>query len=240
MRVSVVIPVYNEEESVLPLVEELAALESRLPGLEILLVDDGSTDNTWTRVVEAAAANPCVRGLRWVENQGQSAAMLAGLRAASGDCLATMDGDLQNNPADLPMLVEALSDCDVVCGYRATRKDTWSRRLASRIANAIRNSVTHDGIRDTGCSLKVFRAECLDDLPSLNGVHRFMPAYFRLHGRRIKEVAVDHRPRSHGVSKYTNLRRLPRGIRDLIGFAWYRKRYLRMTELETTADAMAP
>ena len=236
MRLSVIVPVYNEEDCIPPLVAELVALEQQLPDLEVLLVDDGSTDNTWPRIVEATATHPCLRGIRCAENRGQSSAMLVGLRSATGDGLATMDGDLQNNPANLPAMVEALADCDVVCGYRATRKDSWSRRAASRIANAVRNRVTHDGIRDTGCSLKVFRAECVENLPPLDGVHRFMPAYFRLHGRSIKEIPVDHRPREHGVSKYTNLKRLPRGIRDLAGFSWYRNRLLRAVAIKP-ADA---
>jgi dolichol-phosphate mannosyltransferase len=139
-----------------------------------------------------------------------------------------MDGDLQNNPADLPALLDDMAGVDAVCGFRANRKDTWSRRVGSRIGNSVRNWVTHDGVRDTGCSLKVFRRECINDLPPLKGVHRFMPAYFKLNGRKIREKAVDHRPRAHGVSKYTNLGRLPGTVLDLVGFFWYRKRLLHL------------
>ena len=227
MKVSIVVPVYNEQDNVLPLAEELHRLHGAIPDLEILFVDDGSKDATWTRVGEAQARFPTVRGLRCDRNRGQSYAMLFGLRRASGDVLATIDGDLQNNPADLPKMLQALEGCDAVCGYRAKRKDTWARRIGSRLANRVRNWGTHDGMRDTGCSLKVFRKACVADLPPVEGVHRFMPAYFKLNGRVIKEVPVDHRPRTHGASKYTNMKRLPRTIFDLFGFVWYRKRYLR-------------
>ncbi len=227
MKVSVVIPVYQEQDNILPLAAEFASLARQLPDLEVLLVDDGSTDATWQRIVETCARHPFLRGVRSERNRGQSAAMLLGLRQAKGDVLVTMDGDLQNNPADIPRLVRETERFDVVCGYRATRRDSWSRRAASRIGNAIRNAVTHDGLRDTGCSLKAFRRACLDDLPALTGVHRFMGAYFRLAGRTLEQLPVDHRARSHGVSKYTNLKRLPRTTFDLIGFLWYRSRLLR-------------
>lgn len=226
MTVSIVVPVYNEEDNVLPLAEELHRLTGAIPGLEILIVDDGSKDRTWERIGEAQTKYPGVRGLHYDQNRGQSHAMLVGLRLATGDVLVTIDGDLQNNPADIPRMLGELGDFDAVCGFRAKRKDTWARRAGSRLANRVRNWATHDGIRDTGCSLKVFRKACVADLPSVEGVHRFMPAYFKLNGRTIKEVAVDHRARTMGTSKYTNLKRLPRTIFDLFGFIWYRKRYL--------------
>ena len=233
MKVSIVIPVYNEQDNILPLAEELNRLTAALTGLEVLLVDDGSRDQTWARIQEAHARFPCVNGIHYDRNRGQSSAMLVGLTHAAGDVVVTLDGDLQNNPADIPRLVAELGDGDVVCGYRAKRKDTWARRVGSRLANRVRNWGTRDGMRDTGCSLKAFRKACVADLPPVEGVHRFMPAYFKLHGRRIKEMAVDHRPRTHGQSKYTNMKRLPRTIFDLFGFVWYRKRYLRtLTETE--------
>ncbi len=226
MQVSVVVPVYNEQENILPLAEELDRLSGQLPGLEVVFVDDGSRDETWCRIQEAAARHPRVRGVGYSRNRGQSFAMLFGLHEAKGDVLVTIDGDMQNNPADIPRLVAELAGADVVCGYRAKRKDTWARRIGSRLANRIRNQFTHDGIRDTGCSLKAFRRACVADLPPVEGVHRFMPAYFKLNGRVVKEAAVDHRPRLRGQSKYTNLKRLPRTTFDLLGFIWYRRRYL--------------
>jgi dolichol-phosphate mannosyltransferase len=225
---AVVVPAYNEQDNVGLLAQEVvAALSPCGKAFELVLVDDASSDATWARIEDAARRHgPAVRGIRMSRRSGQTAAMLAGLKGARGSILATMDGDLQNDPADLPGLFERVAGCDVVCGYRANRRDTWSRRVASRIANRIRNWVTRDGIRDTGCSLKVFRRECLDDLPPLRGMHRFMPAYFRLHGRRIEEVPVNHRARQHGTSKYTNLRRLPTTALDLAGFWWYRQRLI--------------
>ncbi|MBU0679516.1 MAG: glycosyltransferase family 2 protein [Verrucomicrobia bacterium] len=233
MNVSLIIPVFNEEDNIPVLTQELMAVHDALPGFETVFVDDGSSDGTWSRIEDTARQHAFIRGVRTEANCGQTSAMLRGLRAARGDILVTMDGDLQNNPADIPRLVSELADCDVVCGYRANRKDTWSRRIASRMANCVRNSVTRDGIRDTGCSLKAFKKECLPDLPSLNGAHRFMPAYFRLHGRRIKEIPVDHRARRHGTSKYTNMKRLPKTVADLLGFRWYRQRYLASLKAES-------
>jgi dolichol-phosphate mannosyltransferase len=234
MKISVIIPVFNERENVLPLARELAALKDRLSDLEILLVDDGSADGTGDEIGRAARENSSIRGIRHLQNRGQSAAMLTGIGAATGEVLVMLDGDMQNNPQDIPRLVDKLRNADVVCGYRAKRRDTWSRRVGSRIANAVRNWITRDGIRDTGCSLKAFRRECIGDLPPLNGVHRFMPAYFKLNGRRVVEIPVDHRPRAGGTSKYTNWQRLPRGLLDLFGFWWYRRRFLSRTGLPPT------
>lgn len=225
-KVSIVIPVYNEQENVEALAEELHKLTDQIIDLEVLLVDDGSSDMTWQKIKDCRTRFPSVRGIHYAQNRGQSNAMLVGLQQASGDVMVTLDGDLQNNPADIPMMLKELDGVDAVCGYRANRKDTWARRVGSKLANRIRNRYTQDGMRDTGCSLKAFRRACVADLPPVNGVHRFMPAYFRLNGRTIREVPVDHRARTAGVSKYTNLMRLPKTIFDLIGFIWYRSRYL--------------
>ncbi len=230
MKVSVVVPVYNEEENVPHLAQEFSQLVGKLDDFEVLLVDDGSKDGTWAKIQEVAKQFPFLRGVRSTNNRGQSAAMILGLNEARGDVLVTMDGDLQNNPADIPSLVAKIGPVDVVCGYRAKRKDTWSRRVGSKIGNGIRNKVTQDGLRDTGCSLKAFKRECLADLPALTGTHRFMGAYFRLNGRSIEQVPVDHRFRQFGVSKYTNLKRLPKTTFDLIGFAWYRSRVFKKIE----------
>ncbi|MCB1093938.1 MAG: glycosyltransferase, partial [Verrucomicrobiae bacterium] len=156
--------------------------------------------------------------LRLTENRGQSAAIYAGLRAAKGSICVLLDGDGQNDPADIEKLVEAVRNgsCDVACGRRAKRKDTWSRRAASRIANRIRRTFIHDGISDTGCSLKVFRKDCVDLLVPFNGLHRFLPAIFTHAGLRLSEIDVNHRPRQAGASKYTNWERALRGIYDLI------------------------
>lgn len=225
MRASLVIPVYNEEDSIDPLGDELRSLLTGWPEFEIIFVDDGSADRTWTRLLAVADRQAAMRVLRLPRHAGQSSALWHGLQAARGDILVTMDGDLQSNPSDIPRLIGALDLADVVCGYRTSRCDTWGRRMASQIGNCVRQWVLHDGVRDTGCGLKAFRRECLADLPPLDGMHRFMPAYFRLHGRKVIELAVEHRPRRHGKSKYTILRRLPHGLLDLVGFIWLRRRF---------------
>jgi dolichol-phosphate mannosyltransferase len=226
MKISAVIPVYNEEDSIEPLVREMTALQEPFCPAQILFVDDGSTDNTWMHIGQCSKEHAVITGLRHTVNRGQSAALLTGLRHATGDIIVTMDGDLQNHPKDIPELISQLEEVDCVCGFRAKRRDSLSRRWASRLANTIRNWATHDQVRDTGCSLKAFHRKCIHDLPPLNGMHRFMPAYFRLNGRTITEVPVSHRARRFGVSKYTNLKRLPVTVTDLFGFIWYRKRYL--------------
>lgn len=216
---SIVIPFFNEAESVEPVLRELIDL---CPEAELIAVDDGSTDGTGERL----AAIPGVRVLRLPRNQGQSAAILAGLRHASRSFCGLLDGDGQNDPRDLARLLSHLSETgsDVVCGFRAKRKDAWSRRVASRIANKIRRSLVHDGVRDTGCSLKVFRRETVECLIPFNGMHRFLPAFFRSAGYRIEELPVNHRARERGSSKYTNWDRALRGIHDLIGVRWFLKR----------------
>ncbi|NKB25527.1 MAG: glycosyltransferase [Kiritimatiellae bacterium] len=226
--ISIIIPLYNEEDNVILLAGELKAIQVQVKDqkTEVLFIDDGSTDQTWKHIKTCMQKYKFVRGIQSAKNRGQSAAMLLGLSNAQGTMIVLMDGDLQNDPQDIPKLIMQLNACDVVCGYRSKRRDTWSRRIASRLANRIRNWVTQDGIRDTGCSLKIFKASCAQDIPPLDGVHRFLPAYFKLHGRTIQEMPVNHRPRKHGVSKYTNVQRLPKTLLDLFGFWWYRKRYL--------------
>lgn len=218
-NISVVVPFFNEAESVQPVLREILGL---YPQAEIIAVDDGSTDATVARIRELAG----VQLLRFEENRGQSAAILAGLRGANRPLCALLDGDGQNDPRDIARLVDHLhrSGADAVCGYRAKRRDTWSRRAASKAANRIRRALVHDGVRDTGCSLKVFRREAVDALIPFNGMHRFLPAFFRAAGLRIEEVAVNHRPRERGTSKYTNWDRALRGVHDLIGVRWFLKR----------------
>ena len=227
MSTSVIIPFYNEEESVRFVLEEVLACQ---PDAEIVAVDDGSADRTW----EIICSLP-VHGLRLTENRGQSAAMYAGMRAASGDVIVLMDGDGQNNPADIQKLVELLQEdtLDVVCGQRVNRRDTRSRRVASKAANAIRRSILNDGISDTGCSLKAFRREHVELLVPFNGLHRYLPAIFKQADLRITEVPVNHRERAQGTSKYTNWERALRGIYDLFGVRWLLKRKIVYPKLET-------
>jgi dolichol-phosphate mannosyltransferase len=216
---SIVIPFYNEQENVARVLAEVCVAQ---PDAEIIAVDDGSSDGTW----ELILADPCCRGLRMAKNQGQSAALLAGLRQATGDIVVMMDGDGQNDPADIKILLDgfAREQVDVVCGYRVRRRDSASRRLASRFANAIRRLFFDDGLRDTGCSLKACRRQAIDHLIAFNGIHRYLGAFFKKAGFTIAEVPTNHRPRGGGVSKYTNLDRALRGVYDLIGVGWYLKR----------------
>lgn len=224
---SIVIPVFDEEENLLPLLEEIEEAMAPLPtAYEIIAVDDGSTDSSLEILRSTAASNPRLRVLSNPRRSGQSAALAAGLRAAREPVVVTMDSDLQNDPRDIPKLLEALAGCDVVSGIRKERKDTWVRRLSSRIANDVRRRVLDDGIHDVGCSLKAFRREFVEALPPFEGMHRFLPALTRFRGARIREIEVNHRPRRHGESKYRIGNRLWRGIVDLCGVSWLRRRWI--------------
>ncbi len=220
--VSVVVPLYNEEENVPILQAELAAA---LRGIEheIIFVDDGSTDATLARVQPA----PEVRVLRFLQNAGQSAAMYAGTNAARGAVVVLIDGDLQNDPADIPRLVAEIErGADLVCGYRAQRKDTVVKRLTSRIANFVRSRFTKDGVRDTGCTLKAMRRECVRTLVPFNGMHRFIPALVKGAGYKLVEVPVNHRARQFGLSKYGLGNRAVRATVDMFGVRWLLSRQL--------------
>ncbi|MEP6708957.1 MAG: glycosyltransferase family 2 protein [Verrucomicrobiota bacterium] len=220
--VSVVVPLYNEEGNVSILQSELSAA---LAGLdyEIIFVNDGSTDRTF----ESIARSPAVRVLQFAENAGQSAAMHAGLQAARGGIVALIDGDLQNDPADIPKLLREIEQgADLVCGYRAQRKDTMIKRLTSRIANFVRSRFTRDGVRDTGCTLKVMRRECIRALVPFKGMHRFIPALVKGAGYRLVEVPVNHRARKFGRSKYGLGNRAVRATIDMFGVRWLLSRQL--------------
>ena len=196
--VSVVVPVFNEEENMSILQSEL---RSALTGLnyEIVFVDDGSTDGSADKIDTA----PNVRVVRFEKNTGQSAALYTGIRAARGKTIVMIDSDLQNDPADIPRLLQEISrGADLVCGYRAKRKDTMTKRLTSRIANFVRSRFTKDYVRDTGCTLKAMRRECADALVPFKGMHRFIPALIRGAGYRLVEIPVNHRPRRFGQTKY--------------------------------------
>ena len=214
--VSVVVPVFNEEANVSILQSELRAA---LTGLdcEIVFVDDGSTD----RSAEKIEVAPNIRILRFERNTGQSAALYAGIRAARGETIVMIDGDLQNDPADIPRLLEQISrGADLVCGYRARRKDTLTKRMTSRIANFVRSRFTKDYVRDTGCTLKAMRRECADALVPFKGMHRFIPALIRGAGHRLVEISVNHRPRRFGQTKYGFGSRALRATADMFGVRW--------------------
>lgn len=225
---SLVIPVFNEEESVGPLIEAIeSALKPDSNPFEAILVDDGSGDETWTRLTERAADRPWMRLVRFEANAGQSAGFWAGIQAATADVIVTMDADLQNDPADIPRLLEHLDSADMVCGWRKDRKDPFTKRAASKIANVFRRLITRDGVPDTGCSLKAFRRETVPAWATFRGLHRFLPAIARMQGYRVTSVPVAHRPRSFGRTKYGNLSRLFAGLADLVGIWWLRRRRIR-------------
>jgi dolichol-phosphate mannosyltransferase len=226
-RISVVVPFYNEEECAEFVLREIVACH---PGAEVIAIDDGSKDRTW----EILCSVPGVTPLRLTQNRGQSGALFAGLCYASGDLLVMLDGDGQNDPADIAKLVELVrsGECDVAVGRRAKRRDTWSRRAASRIANRIRRAFLQDGVSDTGCSLKVIHRDHVDLLVPFNGLHRYLPAIFTHAGLKIAEIDVNHRERKAGTSKYTNFDRALRGIYDLIGVSWLLKRKVILPQIE--------
>jgi dolichol-phosphate mannosyltransferase len=227
-EISVVAPLWNEELNVRPLVDQvLAALASPPRSIELLLVDDASTDATWDRILEAQRADPRVRALRHTRNSGQSAALWTGFTASQGDIIATLDGDLQNDPADLPRLLERLASADLVCGVRAKRMDNALRRFSSAVARTARRAVLGVDFRDSGCNLRVFKRSVLKNLFPFDGLHRFMPILADGAGAVVIEMPVNHRPRVAGTSKYGVWNRLGRGICDLAMIAWYRKRQLK-------------
>jgi len=220
--VSVVVPVFNEEENMPILQSELRAALSGLDH-EIIFVDDGSTD----RSLERIEAGPRVRVVQFEKNNGQSAALYAGIKAARGEIIVMIDSDLQNDPADISRLVQEISHgFDLVCGYRARRKDTITKRLTSRIANFVRSRFTKDYVRDTGCTLKAMRRECADALIPFKGMHRFIPALIRGAGYRLVEIPVNHRPRRFGQTKYGFGSRAWRATIDMLGVRWLLSRRL--------------
>ena len=238
--ISVVVPLHNEAPNVLLLTQRvLGALD--LAGLlagELILVDDGSADDTWKRVLEAQKSDSRVRALRHSKNAGQSAALWTGFKRCRADVIATLDGDLQNNPADLPRLIAELPNCDMVCGVRLKRMDNWLRRVSSGIARIARKKVLGVDFRDSGCNLRVFKTAVLQTLPAFDGIHRFMPILAHGAGAIVKEVPVDHQPRTAGKSNYGVWNRLGRGIYDLLMVRWLLKRQLpNITANEMSASA---
>src|SRR5579859_324166 len=227
-EISIIVPMFNEAENVAPLVQQVfAALREERRPFELVLVDDASTDGTWERILAAQQADPRVRGLRHARNSGQSAALWTGFRGTRGAIIATMDGDLQNDPADFPRMLAELDRHDLVCGVRVKRRDNFLRRASARVARAARKAALGVDFTDTGCGLRVFKRTVLDGLFAFNGFHRFMPVLAHGGGAKVCEVAVNHRPRVAGVSKYGLWNRLGRGIIDLFGVAWFQKRRIK-------------
>jgi dolichol-phosphate mannosyltransferase len=226
-KISFVIPVFNEEENILPLFQEIKRVAGTLGHLyEVLFVNDCSTDNSLAVIKELAGRYDMVRCFSFPTNRGQSAALGAGFQEATGDVIITLDADLQNDPSDIPCMLSFYGDYDMVNGWRYQRRDTLSKRIGSRVGNYVRNRLTGETIHDTGCSLKIMRADMLKRIKMFRGLHRFLPTLMRIEGARVVEVKVGHRPRIHGVSKYTNYRRAIEGIHDLLAVRWMLRRYV--------------
>ena len=223
--VSVVIPLFNEEENLPILAGEIV---DALEGLayEVIFVDDGSLDGSLDVLRRLRQEDVRRRVFRLPRRCGQSVAYAAGFEAVRGPVTVTLDADLQNDPADIPKLLAILPECDMVSGIRVRRNDTLAKRVASRIANRVRNAVLKDSVTDVGCSLKAYRSEFVKRLVMFDGMHRFLPALLKMQGARIKEVAVNHRPRRHGRSKYTIVQRLRRTLPDLLAVRWMQSRWI--------------
>jgi dolichol-phosphate mannosyltransferase len=234
-RLSVVVPVKNEEDNIEPLIREIVAAlgtnGAKLQDFEIIYVDDGSTDDSYKRLLNLSKSLNVLRVIKHRFSCGQSSAVHSGVQVAQFSWIATLDGDGQNDPADLPSMIEQLiahqtkSDRLVaVCGHRVKRNDDWLRRASSRVANRVRAAILQDDTPDSGCGLKLFARAAFLELPFFNHLHRFLPALFRRQQREVISVAVNHRPRTLGSSKYGLNNRLWAGLLDLAGVWWLNRR----------------
>jgi dolichol-phosphate mannosyltransferase len=238
-RLSVVVPVKNEAENIEPLVREIVAALSDLADFEIVYVDDGSTDTTLAELKRLAAGLPRLKIVRHQASCGQSTAVTSGVLASRFAWIATLDGDGQNDPGDIPSLLARLraarpeEHLHMLAGWRANRRDTWLRRASSKVANGVRSGLLKDATPDTGCGLKVFSRETFLRLPYFDHMHRFLPALVQRHGGRVESVVVNHRPRERGTSKYGLHNRLWVGIVDLFGVMWLIRRARRPVIIES-------
>lgn len=225
---SIIIPLKNEEENIQELIAELApVMESLQAPWELICVDDGSTDQTLALLSTLKNTYSFLRILAFEKNYGQSSAFDAGFKAALGEFLITLDGDRQNDPKDIPKLIAAASDADLVTGHRVNRKDPLTKKIISRLANFVRSRFCHDDIPDTGCSLKLYRRTCLEKIKLYQGMHRFLPALFKIEGFKVAVVPVNHRERVKGVTKYNFFNRSFNTIADMLAVRWMGNRHLR-------------
>lgn len=224
---SIVIPIYNEEDNILPLIDEIEAAMLPYNGTwELIYVDDGSSDKSQTILKKLSHTKPHIRTLCLKKNYGQSSALFAGIRSAKGKWVISLDGDGQNDPADITRLIQAIDDYDLVTGIRKKRKDTLYKKLISKLAYQMRKVVLSDQTQDSGCSLKMMRKSCIDQIIPFRGMHRFLPALFQIHGFKTYELAVNHRERMRGKSKYHLFNRGFSLLSDLLAVAWMKKRHL--------------
>jgi dolichol-phosphate mannosyltransferase len=238
--VSVVIPSHNERDNLPQLVEEILAAEKASGRrFEIVVVDDQSSDDSWNVLLKLAQKHPQVVARRMEKQSGQSAALSAGFDIARGAVVVTMDADLQNDPADVPKLLKVVEsgEADCAIGWRRDRRDPLSKKVISKVANGVRNWMTSETVKDTGCGLKVFRREALAKIARFNGMHRFFPTLVKMHGWTVAEVPVNHRPRTRGKTHYNIFNRFLRPMQDLLAVRWLQKRTLRY-QLQETATAV--
>jgi glycosyltransferase involved in cell wall biosynthesis len=229
--ISVVVPCYNEQDNLEPLVNTLTEVLNPLNvTYEIVVTDDCSKDNSWNILKKITAANPRVVAQRFEKNAGQSAALWAGIKAARGQYIATLDADMQNDPRDLPKFLEAMKTADCICGNRKAKRaegDNFIRQISSKIANGVRNWITHETVSDSGCCYRMFKRECAADLKFFKGMHRFLPTLFKIEGFSVAEIPVNHQHRLAGVSKYGVWNRVFASSYDLFAVRWMQKRMFR-------------
>lgn len=227
MKYSVVIPLKNEQDNIADLIHELEPVMLSLHSpWELICIDDGSTDNTLPILTQLASEKPYLRVLVFDRNYGQSCAFDAGFRNAKGEWVITLDGDRQNDPADIPKLLAETKNSDLICGRRMNRRDPWHKKITSTLANFVRSRLCEDNVQDTGCSLKVYKSDCLKKIKMFKGMHRFLPALFKIEGFRVIEVPVNHRERIKGVTKYNLFNRSFNTIADLLAVRWMGKRHV--------------
>jgi len=243
-ELSFVIPCYNESGNLRPLVERIRAT-ARAAGLayEIIITDDCSTDDSWAILKNLAQEAADLRAQRFATNLGQSAALWAGMKAARGRVVVTLDADLQNDPADLPKFLAQLNAYDCVCGSRVEARragDSWVRVLSSRVANAVRNWLSGETITDSGCNFRAIKRACLDDLKFFNGMHRFLPTLLKIEGYRVTEIPITNQPRLAGQSKYGVWNRLFTSWNDLMAVRWMKKRMFKPAVAEIAGGGFSP
>lgn len=236
IEISVVLPCHNEQDNLQPLVDAIRrALDPLQRRYEIIVTDDRSSDGSWALLQRLAAADSRVRAQRFEKQSGQSAALWAGMRAARGRIIVTLDADLQNDPADLPRLLAALERADCVCGTRVAARsqgDNFIRQASSRIANWVRNRLSDETITDAGCCYRAFKRECIAEIKFFNGGHRFLPTLIRMEGFTVTEVPISHHPRVAGQAHYGVWNRLFKSFYDLLAVRWMKKRFLRFQVVE--------